>query len=917
MLYYYRIKHTSLFLRSACVFLLLQVWSQLLFGQSATLYQTGFDQPDPDWAWSQVDDADMFRQIRNGVMDIEQRGQNIFWTTRKVNMSALNFELETTFTTKEISGESTGGLGFVLAGREEKYYYFAIYPKNGTYYIGSSQKGQWVTIHGKSDLYPAHPAVKGLNQSQTLRLQADAASVVFTVNGQEIFRCIRRNRYDDFQWMEHVGIATMGPQKSQVDSFVMRQQSPEAKPSASQTPLATAYTTSFDQTDPTWLWSDWDDANMYRKIKEGSLYIQQKNNNSSYWTIRTLPAAPGNFEFNTTLTLTKAEASKGAGLIVSCNDALYYYFMVYPKENNVWVGSEQKGTWKSFHSSNGRFQNGVVKGLHEKYVIRVEKQGAQVNFFVNNEKVFTSDIYTHYTELPYFNQAGIITDGIIEAKVDDFTLLQNQIPIRLSADANQVLTKEKLPATINSTFSDRLPIISHDGKTLYFVRSSDPANVGLDDIWVSNLENGQNWGQAKNPGVPLNNQSHNAVLSVTPDNNAMLLMHRYKTDGAYNGPGFSLSQRLASGWSMPKDVLVKNYYNLAGYNEYALSPDRKVLVLAVKCNDTQGNRDLYVSFRETDSTFTEPKRMGDVLNSWREEITPFIAGDGVTMYFASNGHPGYGSSDIFMSKRLDDSWLNWSTPVNVGPYINHSGWDAYFTLPVQGSYAMVVSYDTDGGDNIYKVPLPASIRPEPVVLVKGIVKNAKSMQPLQAGVHYQDLITNQEIGIAQTNPVDGSYQLMLKAGRKYGFSAGKEGFYPVSEYLDLSALTEYKEVQRDLLLSPVEKGEIIRLNNVFFDLAKANLRNESQSELDQLVAFLKQQSALKIELSGHTDNVGSDTDNLTLSQERIKSVRTYLIKKGIPESRLQAKGCGESQPQASNDTEDGRQKNRRVEFKIL
>jgi outer membrane protein OmpA-like peptidoglycan-associated protein len=173
------------------------------------------------------------------------------------------------------------------------------------------------------------------------------------------------------------------------------------------------------------------------------------------------------------------------------------------------------------------------------------------------------------------------------------------------------------------------------------------------------------------------------------------------------------------------------------------------------------------------------------------------------------------------------------------------------------------------------------------------------------------------MGLATSNPTDGSYKIVLPAGQVYSFLAEKDDFYPISENFDVQKLTEYKEIEKNLYLAPIEVGSIIRMNNLFFDFGKSDLRPESFPELDRAVDFLNKYPSITIEVGGHTDNVGSDGDNKKLSQERAKSVENYLLKKSISAARLQSAGYGESKPVTKNDTDENRQMNRRVEFIIL
>jgi OmpA-OmpF porin, OOP family len=209
------------------------------------------------------------------------------------------------------------------------------------------------------------------------------------------------------------------------------------------------------------------------------------------------------------------------------------------------------------------------------------------------------------------------------------------------------------------------------------------------------------------------------------------------------------------------------------------------------------------------------------------------------------------------------------------------------------------------------------VRPKPVVLVTGHVLNAKTNEPIAGKILYESLTTGKELGIAYSDPRDGYYSIVLPAGEEYGFLAESKGFFPVSENIDLRKLTAYEEVKRDLKLVPLEAGSIARLNNLFFDTGKADLRTQSTKELKRLIDLLKDNVTMTIEVAGHTDDVGTDLNNLELSKRRSAAVTAYLVKNGIGEARLKSVGLGETKPQLPNTTPENRQVNRRVEFKIV
>jgi outer membrane protein OmpA-like peptidoglycan-associated protein len=272
---------------------------------------------------------------------------------------------------------------------------------------------------------------------------------------------------------------------------------------------------------------------------------------------------------------------------------------------------------------------------------------------------------------------------------------------------------------------------------------------------------------------------------------------------------------------------------------------------------------------------------------------------------------------MYVCRRLDDSWTHWSEPQNLGPDINTPDWDAYYTVPASGDYGYFVSgKGSYGGEDIFRVKLPDALKPSPVVLVSGKVLDKKTGKPLAAQIRYELLPGGKEVGVARSNPITGEYKITLPAGSNYGFRADAKGYIAVSENLDLTKQKKYIEIHKDLELAPIEAGQTIRLNNIFFEFSKSDLKSESFAELDRLVSMMQTSSAMEVQVSGHTDNVGSDAQNKLLSEARARAVKEYFVKKGIETKRLKTIGYGRTKPVATNDTEEGRQQNRRVEFTI-
>ncbi len=477
---------------------------------------------------------------------------------------------------------------------------------------------------------------------------------------------------------------------------------------------------------------------------------------------------------------------------------------------------------------------------------------------------------------------------------------------------------QNLGSRVNSIYSELAPVISPDGKTLYFTRHGDPRNHGGrkdQDVWFSKYVDGH-FTEAENMGPPINNRSHNFLISVTPDGNSILLGNIYKKT-ASNQSGVSRSYFDGENWSFPEKMDIKNFKNDGYHCAFCLGSDGKTLLMNILNDDCYGGYDLFVSFLKDDGTWTEPKNLGTDINTAADEFTPFLASDGKTLYFSSSGHPGLGKKDIFMTKRLDKSWQKWSKPENLGPPLSTPGWDAYFTIPASGDHAYFVSTKNSiGNEDIFRLVLPEALKPEPVVLISGRVLNAKNEKPLKAKIIYEILPEGIEAGIARSNPKTGGYKIVLPGGNKYGFLARADSFVAVNQNLDLRNIKEYREVNKDLYLVPIEHGQKVTMNNIFFEFNEYNLLKDSYPELRRVANFMINNPEINIEIRGHTDSIGTEEYNMELSRKRAKTVADFITKYGVTDSRISVKGYGESKPVAPNNSEENRRKNRRVEFVI-
>lgn len=557
-------------------------------------------------------------------------------------------------------------------------------------------------------------------------------------------------------------------------------------------------------------------------------------------------------------------------------------------------------------------ETAFVQPIGKENKLKLEHRKGMLYYYLNGKEL------TSTKSFPWQGRyLGFVAYTKMRLVIDDFILAQD-LGIKIPSYAEPPGEKENLGPNVNSKYDEVSPKISADGKILYFGRKLSPENIGgiedKEDIWETKTIDGKTWLPSFNIGEPVNTPTTNNLISVSTDNNTLLF---------HINDGFAFMHRTQGGWSNLEDQGIR-FNNESDFLEGCLSSDGKAIVFVAKLKDNafyrqnDPERDIYVCLKQANGTWSAPRHTGMVLNSPGDEYSPFLSADGRTLYFASNGRPGYGDVDIFMSKRLSEDWKQWSEPLNLGLGINTVGFDAYYTLPASGEYGYMVSnIRTLGLTDIIRFKIPEAVKPEPVVLISGRVLNAKTQQPLAAMIRFDDLSTGKEVGEARVNPRTGDYKIALPAGKNYGYHAAASGYLSVNENLELVDLKEYNEMKKDLLLVPIEIGESIQLKNVFFVQSKSDLKPESYPELDRLVKIMKDNPTIEIELSGHTDSRGSSQANLLLSQKRVAEVRDYLIKKGIATKRITGRGYGGAMPIAPSTTEESRSLNRRVEFKIV
>ncbi len=473
-----------------------------------------------------------------------------------------------------------------------------------------------------------------------------------------------------------------------------------------------------------------------------------------------------------------------------------------------------------------------------------------------------------------------------------------------------------LSREINTKYHDSAPVVSPDGKTLYFTVNDHPENTrgkGSQDIWYSEVDAAGQWSKAKHMPDPLNRNMVNSVLSVSPDGNTLLV----RGGSAKDGLGFSLCKRVNNVWQKPEPLKIEGFEKMCKgrFNGAFLALDASALLLYF--SETEGAKysDLYVSFPNGKS-WSRPVAVA-TLNTRQDEFGPFLAPDNKTLYFASNRHGGFGNADIYKTVRKDDTWQKWSKPENIGAPINTGGFDAYYSVGNSDTLVFTTrAYMSADGGHLDIHTLRRIVVKKPKIMLAGRVVDIKTGEAIP-DANVRIVQQNEAVGVAVTEGPDTEFATQLPGDGEFFLEVNAEGYLAGADTFAIDPTTVDVNVYRTVYVKKLEVGLSVRLNNIFFDFDKTTLRPESYPELDKVIALMEQNPNLFIEIGGHTDDKGSDEYNEKLSQGRAEAVMQYITGQFIEPVRVTARGYGESKPEVDNETDENRQINRRVEFTIL
>lgn len=493
---------------------------------------------------------------------------------------------------------------------------------------------------------------------------------------------------------------------------------------------------------------------------------------------------------------------------------------------------------------------------------------------------------------------------------DDPAFLELERVINAEEDPSIVI--EKLANVNHEKGEEYVPVLCADGSQLFFCGRYRQDSIGKEDVYVSQHTD-SGWGPAS-PVRELSSPDHNeSPVSISTDGTTMILFVSGKLYTTTKG---------ADGWQKP--VPLPNSINISTWQSDAMiTSDGKAMLFAAQkqvSNEIKPSINIFVSLLDENGEWGTPIELGPTINTPYMDRSPVLHSDMKTLYFCSEGHGSLGGLDVFMSKRLsEDSWTLWSEPVNLGKEINTHQNDCWYQITTNGKEAYFSQKDEKGSYDLYRTALPASLRPTPVATIVGKVTDMKGNH-VTTIIKWEDLETHAQVGQSNTDPVDGSFFIVLPEGKNYGYYIDDENYFPVSSNIDLREKDEPIEIENNIVVASIEQmvkqQTPMPLNNLFFNTAEAVLLPASINELQRIVKILNKHP-YRVEIGGHTDNVGADGFNKRLSEQRAKAVKDYLMQNGIDAKRLIIRGYGKSKPIASNKTEEGRQKNRRVEFKFI
>ena len=472
-----------------------------------------------------------------------------------------------------------------------------------------------------------------------------------------------------------------------------------------------------------------------------------------------------------------------------------------------------------------------------------------------------------------------------------------------------------LPPNVNRFMMQYFPVLTADEQQLIFTRRVGPGPDDDEDLVVVRKGKDGEWGEPESISSNINSRYNEGTCTISADGRQLIFTSCLGRKGLGNCDLFE-SRKIGDEWTEPKN-LGPSINSGAWESQPSLSSDGRILYFVSDRRGGSGERDIYVSYKEEDGSWRQAENLGDDVNTVHDEISPFIHVNNRTLFFASNGRVGFGGYDIYRSEKEGDQW---TAPINIGSPINNH--EDQFSLFInasgeRGYYSHEVGRDNNTA-RIYEFDVPEELQIRfKSNFVKGVVRDKETKLPLKASVELFDLQNDRRVSLVESDSLNGNYLMVLTQGSDYALYVNAHDYLFTSLNFDYELTTQFEPVEIDIYLEKAKAGASAVLQNIFFDVDKYELKEKSKTELNKIIRFLNENPSVHVELGGHTDNTGSPSYNKNLSLKRAESVADYLVSNGIDTRRIVKKGYGADQPIRANDTEENKQFNRRIEFKIL
>jgi len=557
--------------------------------------------------------------------------------------------------------------------------------------------------------------------------------------------------------------------------------------------------------------------------------------------------------------------------------------------------------------------------------IKALEKGLSLTSDIKKQKVFWFDLGEAYFTLGEYEKAEKLIADFLSAeaankpKIERAQRLSKNIAFAREDRKKSAAYRQKtLSDTVNQFVMQYFPVLTADQQQLIFTRRTGFTDDFDEDLVISSKDANGRWGPPQSISKNINTTFNEGTGTISADGRKLIFTSCTGRDGFGSCDLFE-TQKTGDEWTKPKN-LGPNVNTSDWESQPSLSADGRTLYFVSERKGGLGRRDIWVTTLGDDGQWSRARNLGKPVNTVYDEISPFIHVNNRTLFFASLGQTGYGGYDLYYSEK--DSVASWSEPVNMGTPINNHEDQFSLFITADGKKGYYSHSEAAGGGNAKSKLIEMEIPPERTVkfrsnYVKGTIRDRETKEPLRARVEMINIESKEVESLVDSDSISGEYLIVLTQGAEYALYVNKRNYLFRSVHFNYSEVKDFKPIILNIELDKVKEGSTAVLENIFFDVDKYELKPKSITELQNVERFLNDNPNVRVEISGHTDNDGSLSYNMQLSQKRALAVYNYLIGKGISPKRLLAKGYGPNHPIAGNDSEEGKQQNRRIEFKLL